>query len=85
MEHRENAVSIRKGCQEDVKDIVYVMEEAVRSMERPEWFVSDDETFVKRVIALLNQEDVSICHMESVVLDCINLLVNDENYDIIKL
>ena len=47
--------------------------------------VSDDETFVKRVIALLNQEDVSICHMESVVLDCINLLVNDVNYDIIQL
>ena len=50
MEHRENAVSIRRGCQEDVKDIVYVMEEAVRSMERPEWFVSDDETFIREHI-----------------------------------
>lgn len=47
--------------------------------------VSDDEQFVCRVVALLNREDVSICHMEDVVLDCINLLVNDENYDIIKL
>ena len=50
MEHRENAVSIRRGCQEDVKDIVYVMEEAVRSMERPEWFVSDNETFIREQI-----------------------------------
>lgn len=52
MEHGdgENTVSIRRGSQEDVKDIVYVMEEAVRSMERPEWFVSDDETFIREHI-----------------------------------
>ena len=45
--------------------------------------VSDDKDMVLRMIDLMNREDVCLCHMESVILDCINLLVNDENYDII--
>ena len=43
----EAPICIRRALNTDVEGIVQVMEEAVRTMERPEWFVSDDEAFIR--------------------------------------
>lgn len=42
---------IRRALEEDVPGIAAVMEEAVRSMQRSEWFISDDETFIREHIS----------------------------------
>lgn len=46
----EAPICIRRALNTDVEGIVQVMEEAVRTMERPEWFVSDDEAFIREHI-----------------------------------
>ena len=46
----EASICIRRALNTDVEGIVQVMEEAVRTMERPEWFVSDDEAFIREHI-----------------------------------
>lgn len=40
--------TIKKAVAEDVDGIMAVMEEAKNSQEHPEWFVADDEAFVRR-------------------------------------
>lgn len=41
---------IRRANPEDVKSLVYVMKEASRTVEKAEWFVSDDEAFIREHI-----------------------------------